>query len=210
MKWTTILIPLLVIPLSSTGGGRTGISFKRERIEASIIACDTFEIKGTYFFENSDSLQHNTSIYYPFPVDSVHTFPYFIELRRSSGRIDTSYIVVDKGIRWRMSVDAQSVDSVTVTYRQKSHSGLGRYILTTTKYWGKPLEHADFTVAVPEGITLSYWSFSSDTLFERNGKLIYGAEKTSFLPREDMLMRWECPADRGSPELQSDTKRTKK
>lgn len=203
------LISLLLLTLLSVTSMAGSISFKRERIEASIIACDAFEIKGTYFFENSDSVKHGTSIYYPFPVDSIHTFPYSIELQRSDGKIDSSYVVAEKGIRWRMSVDARAIDSITVTYRQKIRSGQGRYILTTTKYWGKPLEHAAFTVAVPEGITLSYWSFSSDTLYERNGMLVYGAERTSFLPQQDMLMRWECSGDRVLPEVQSDRNRKK-
>jgi hypothetical protein len=137
-----------------------GISFKRERIETTIVACDTLEIRGTYFFENIDSLPHTTSIYYPFPVDSILAYPHYIELKRSSGESDTRYIKVKKGMRWRMTVGAGETDSVVVTYRQKTTAAQGRYILTTTKYWGKPLKSAAFTVAVPDGITLAFWSFA--------------------------------------------------
>jgi hypothetical protein len=189
---------------------RRGISFNHERIEATVIACDTLEIRGTYFFENTDSLKHTTSIYYPFPVDSIHDYPFFIELKRSSGKIDSSYVAVEKGIRWRMSVGAGEIDSIVVTYRQKTDGARGRYILTTTRFWGKPLEHAAFTVTVPDRITLTYWSFTSDTLYTRKGRLVYSAQRTDFLPGEDMLMKWECPAVRASGEVNVDKDHKKK
>ncbi len=182
---------VLLLSTLSTARNR-GIFFRRERIEATVIACDTLKIKGTYFFENTDSLSHTTSIYYPFPVDSILAYPHFIELIRSSGKLDTTFAKVTKGIRWRMTVGAGETDSIVVTYMQKTTTAQGRYILTTTKFWGKPLKDATFTVAVPDGITLAFWSFTSDTVFTRNDALVYSTRRSDFLPGEDMVLRWQC------------------
>jgi hypothetical protein len=169
-----------------------GIIFQKEAITATIAACDTLEVQGVYYFVNSDTSTTSTAIYYPFPVDSVLNYPYYISVVRLSNKKQLSYIKRKMGITWKQILPPRSTDSIQVIYRQKTMQPNGRYILTTTKYWKSPLKRADFTVITPADITLSYWSFQSDSVGVHNGRIYYHSFQTDFFPESDMLLEWKC------------------
>ena len=169
-----------------------GISFRKESITASIVACDTLEIRGIYYFCNSDSLPASTTIYYPFPVDSTLVYPHYIEVVRLADRLPVSFLQKTEGITWKQKVPSRFTDSVRVVYRQRVRHRCGRYILTTTQYWKKPLERAEFTVISAAGITLDFWTFQADSVRMQNGRLVYHSHQKNFLPESDMLLEWSC------------------
>ena len=185
---------LLLIAVSGlrSSEGAEGVLFKKERVAVTIIACDTIEIEGTYIFENRDTVTCTVPMYYPFPVDSVHCYPHKIILRKNNRRSDTGYTVLKKGIRWRMSIGAGRTDSIVVIYRQKTNSPQGSYILTTTRFWDTPIETADFSITLSTRMVLTYWSFTNDTLYHSNNRLVYGARRVTFFPQKDMEFRWQC------------------
>lgn len=169
-----------------------GITFKKENITVSIIACDTLEVQGIYFFENRDSSSATMMIHYPFPVDDSWQYPHLISVENLSERKPVDFITKRDGVNWYLSLPPLSVDSTKVIYRQRVFRLRGRYILTTTQDWGKPLEKAAFKVVVPENSTLTYWSFQSDSVSVKNGQVIYQAWKENFYPEEDLMLEWSC------------------
>jgi hypothetical protein len=183
---------LLLTILAGVRESAGGIIFEKERIDASVVACDTLEISGIYYFVNKDSAVRTARIYYPFPVDSFHDYPHSIRIIRLSKKRDTAYDVLPEGIGWTLSIAPGATDSIRVIYRQKIHHGQGRYILTTTELWNRPLDKADFTVTLPPRITLEYWSFQFDSLSENGGSITYFVRRRLFLPAGDMLMKWRC------------------
>jgi hypothetical protein len=169
-----------------------GIIFQKESIVAVITACNTLEIQGTYYFLNNDTSTMSTVIYYPFPVDSSLLYPHYISVVRLSNHEKISYIQKQEGISWYQITPPGSTDSIQVTYRQKTRKTNGRYILTTTQDWQRPLEQAAFTVITPDNITLSYWSFQYDSVSMRNGRMYYYSFQKNFFPNSDMLLKWNC------------------
>lgn len=169
-----------------------GVAFQREAITATITACDTLEIQGIYFFVNSDTSIMSIGIDYPFPVDSTSEYPHYIAVVRLASNQPIEYIKRQMGISWSQSIPARTTDSIKVIYRQKIKQANGCYILSTTQNWKRPLEQAAFTVITPSNITLSYWSFQSDSVSINNGRIYYYSQKKNFFPERDMLLEWHC------------------
>jgi hypothetical protein len=186
-------ILFLVLSIATVCYGE--ISFKKENIAVRIFDCDTLEIVADYYFSNTDTTDASTMIYYPFPIDSIDFYPHYIIVSYLKDGKSVKYIQKDDGITWNLKVNRQSIDSIRVVYHQRVSERRGRYILTTTKYWKKPLEQADFSVSVPEHMTLTYWSFQFDSVNMQNGTAIYRARKSTFLPDTDMMLEWSCNMD---------------
>lgn len=167
------------------------ITFERERIDV-FISGDTMEVSGIYYFTNNDSITGHMSIYYPFPTDSIHEYPHFIRLIAMSANQDTSYTKLSEGIGFNLTVRPGKTDSIKIIYRQRVYYCQGRYILTTTKYWNKPFAKAEYSITFPSHLTLNYWSFEFDSIFQNKGKFTYYAHRKNFMPKEDMIMKWQC------------------
>jgi len=167
-----------------------GIMFKKERIDAVIRSPDTLEIRGIYWFFNEDASATSAAIYYPFPLDSLSAYPHYITVTRLTQKQPIRFDTLPEGIRWDMKFSAKDGDSVLVVYRQRVSRMQGRYIVTTARLWGRPLQSAKFSVTVPPGLILDYWSYKYDTLCIQGDTLIYYSRHAPFSPEVDMLMRW--------------------
>ncbi len=178
---------LLIISLCSAG-----IVFKKEKITVTIVACDTIEVQGIYYFSNDDSLPMSTIIDYPFPVDSVLGFPHFISVIHLANHQNLTFEKKNMWIIWDQFIPPRTTDSIEVTYRQKTLKHCGTYILSTTQNWNRPLEQADFKIITPANIILHYWSFQTDSVKMDDGCLEYNSFKKNFLPESDMLFEWIC------------------
>jgi hypothetical protein len=182
-----LLFTAVLFPSSSTG-----IMFQKERIDAVIRTVDTLEIRGIYWFVNEDASATSAAIYYPFPIDSFSAYPHYITVTRLPKKKPVRFDTLPEGIRWEMTLAAKGGDSVLVVYRQRIGRMQGRYIVTTAKLWGRPLQSAKFSVTVPPGLILDYWSYKYDTLYTHMDTLIYHSRYAPFSPEVDMLIRWRC------------------
>ena len=79
--------------------GNAGVVFQKEEITATVIACDTLEISGVYYFVNRDTATVSTVVYYPFPVDGMMKYPSSISVVLLSNRRPVSFSPQKKGIR---------------------------------------------------------------------------------------------------------------
>jgi hypothetical protein len=183
-------LALQILMIAATAAYAKGISFPRERVDATIISKDTLQINGIYWFANQTNTKTTATIYYPFAIDSSSEFPDYIKLTNLSAEKPVKYKTVHNGIQWNISLDAGAVDSFLVVYRQKVRNMSACYIVTSAKMWGQPLETADFSVKVPSGIVLDYWAFKCDSVVTQNDTLIYNARYSPFSPIADMIMQW--------------------
>lgn len=69
--------------------------------------------------------------------------------------------------------------------------GVGRYIVSTTKMWGKPLQKADFTLRVSRCITMTFWAFQTDSLTSTRDTTKYHSHFDFFMPDGEMDVRWQ-------------------
>ena len=175
---------------AATSARAPELSFCKENITFTICAPDTVEVSGIYWFSNTGDSSVSTIITYPFPVDSNAEYPYHIVVTRCSTRKPVVFKQFPFGIEWHQSVSARGFDSVLVIYRQKVKKGVGQYIVSTTKQWGKPLQKADFTLCVPRRITMTFWAFQADSLTATQDTILYHSHFKSFLPDGEMEVRW--------------------
>jgi hypothetical protein len=183
---------LLLLSVACSPCFGAGIVFQKERVDAIILSPDTLEIRGIYWFVNEDASPTSAAVYYPFPIDSFSIFPHYITLARLFRKQPIRFDTLQEGIRWNMTLAAKSGDSVQVVYRQHVNRMQGRYIVTTAKLWGRPLQSAEFSVKVPAAINLDYWSYQYDTLDSHKDTIIYYFHRAPFSPDADILMRWRC------------------
>ncbi|MBN2522927.1 MAG: hypothetical protein JXB24_06610 [Bacteroidales bacterium] len=167
--------------------GITGqdVSFFKEDI--------TFKIEGEYFYVNgiyylscSQNSDSSIALFYPFPTDSIHSKPdslYIFNL--NTGEEITDYLQHDHGLLFHIGLD--SVTAILVSYRQQFKFREMRYILTTTQYWGKPLEEATFKLILNSNIRIRSFSYQPDSCGIFGETIVYYWEKKNFMPLEDMI-----------------------
>jgi hypothetical protein len=90
-----------------------------------------------------------------------------------------------------VSIAKNDTGKTTVVYRQKLNKNTGRYILTTTQTWQKPLGKSNYSVTVPAGSMLTFLSYESDTVYEKKGSLVYTFTRSGFMPTKDLTFSFK-------------------
>lgn len=72
-----------------------------------------------------------------------------------------------------------------VLYKQRHNGHSARYILTTTAFWKKPLEHAAYSLFYPGYIMIRSFSIPPDAKRDFEGARIYTWTRRAFLPTKD-------------------------
>ncbi len=180
---TGILIPFFYLPR---------IRFKSEIIIARVDPV-YLEIEGLYTFTNPLPWNHTVALTYPIPdtdglahADSIqaHVIPGPAEparpltLRGKDPAQPVIMLPLRKGVETRMRV----------IYRQKHNNAKGRYILTTTRSWKKPLEKAEFRLIL-QGVTLKNSNYPVEPVKNTNGAWQFS--RTDFMPSRDWVFEFE-------------------
>lgn len=172
--------------------GCNAVLFVKETIAVAILADDTVQVRGTYWFGAADSSMSETRLYYPFPIDTFSDYPFFIDIRDASSSRAVTFARQEQGVSFSIAVKPEDTASVVVLYRQKVGNREGRYILTTTANWGRPLIDSRYSVSVPAKFTLTYMSYECDSI-SRTGKFrVYSFFKKQFMPDRDLYFRWQA------------------
>jgi hypothetical protein len=82
------------------------------------------------------------------------------------------------------------VREVAVNYRQKLAGSSARYILTTTRSWGRPLEEAEFFIELPHDLEIVSLSYSGFEKWSGEGKVVSHMRKEDFMPDADLVVNW--------------------
>jgi hypothetical protein len=186
-----------IITLFSCGIPAAEIHFCNETIAVSILPPDTVAVYGEYFFTNPDSTQASTSLYYPFPVDSISTYPFSISVADKKSSTVMYYEESPQGVLFNFPVQGGDTSIISVSYKQKVKRQTGRYILTTTANWGEPLGNSRYSVRIPSAYTLSYLSYERDSVIRKKNHLVYCFFKTNFMPDRDLIFTWATPSTKG-------------
>jgi hypothetical protein len=91
------------------------------------------------------------------------------------------------------SLETSSLDStlILIYYRQKIISDSVKYILTTTKFWGKPFESAEYKLIVDPSLEITRFSYEPDKEYLIDGKKIFYWKKENFMPDKDMVFHFK-------------------
>ena len=156
---------------------------------------DSLRIDGLYRLVCRDTSSIIPPLFYPDPADSLLGDARTLLLEaRCAGEEWQSLPLIEHpqrpGVRWRFpQVGCDSVDVHTV-YRQARWANYGRYIVTTTQAWGRPLRHARFEVYLPAGARPVDFSFPFRRQ-EASNAVYYLFEADDFLPDRDIRFTWE-------------------
>ena len=167
------------------------LDFVKENIYITLVLPDTMCVKGEYFFASTDGSAIQTSVVYPFPVDSSINFPHSIHVSDKAGTVvfqshqDQAMVLIP------VSIAKNGTGKTTVVYRQRLNKNTGRYILTTTQTWQKPLGKSNYSVTMPAGATLTFLSYESDTVCEKKGAVVYSFSKSNFMPAKDLTFSFK-------------------
>ncbi len=157
---------------------------------------DSLAIEGIYYLVTSPSRPPIMSFFYPYPEDSLLGGAKTASLAARWEDVDWQTLDFEEyprahGVRWRVPLLADTVIVRTV-YRQALRAQYGRYIVTTTKAWGRPLTHARFEIYLPENAVPARFSYPFE-LQTDGGRIFYLYETSRFWPEEDIIVEWEFP-----------------
>ncbi len=201
----TTLLPILLFLLypclssaEDTATSVRDIRFFAERITMSIHG-EHVRVEGRYFFRNEGEQVIKSPILYPFPVDSSMLFPdsIHVSIVRSGGTLEKlAYREMKKGVTFGMEFPPGQSTEVVVAYRQLVKRRTARYILTSTRSWGKPLEEAEFFIEVPHDCEITSLSYDDFEPWKGEDRNVYHMKKTNFMPDTDISISW---TDRTAP-----------
>lgn len=162
-----------------------GITFKEEYIDFSIVD-SRFKINGIYMLVNESDQDLSQYLLYPFPddsttIDSIFVYDYLM------GNI---YFERNKNsIGFEVNVPSGETLLLNIGYQQLIHANHIKYILTTTKFWNKPLNKAVYSLTTNKDIVVDFFSYEPDTLIENGDQYLYKWEKYNFMPEKDFEMK---------------------
>lgn len=162
------------------------VRFVRERIDIAIYPKEV-RVEGLYVYQNPWPFPVIQGFSIPLPVDATHPMQNELAAMRlapDAGPIPLRNILGQNGfdLRFRPHEEVQ----VAVRYRQLVSTKDARYLLTTTRPWRRPLEHAVYTLT-PHGVALT----GSNYALRSNGQGLLVFERTDFMPPDDWRFSWE-------------------
>ena len=142
------------------------VHFVRERIDIAVYP-EEVRVEGLYVYRNPWPFPVLQGLSIPLPVDAAHPMPTELTAARlapDAGTVSLRSILGHDSFELRFH--AHEEVHVIVRYRQYAPTKDARYLLTTTRPWRRPLEHAVYTLT-PHGVALT----GSNSLFDRTRKV---------------------------------------
>jgi adenine-specific DNA methylase len=143
-----------------------------------------FYLEGEYWFKNRTKSHKNRRYFYPFPIDSLHLYPYEIKMTGAKFKRTPDGVIFD------LSFKPKEIKKVNVKYNQKILTNDAEYILTTTQYWGEPLEITKIKISIPKNVEVTL-SFEPDTIWKEKERLIYYIDRKEFFPDRNLHIKWQ-------------------
>jgi hypothetical protein len=195
--WSLVVAGLWSSMFPAPSSGQQPVEFARERIVIFVDGAN-IAVDGYYVLKNPTPRDRIQSLFYPFPVDSAHTFPDSISVWQNEEPVPFERVV--DGVVFSVEIPAEKSVGFRVVYRQTCFDNTGCYILTTTSAWSRPLEWADFEIIFAEGVELEWASYELTPISKSEGLSRYEFSREDFMPDKDMCMRWTAmPASDTSP-----------
>jgi hypothetical protein len=148
------------------------------------------EVEGAYYLFNNNVDDTKITLAYPFPVNEDLKFPSVVSVFDKTHKNEIHYRKGKKSISFPVSISALDSTIILINYTQKCTNKNFEYILTSTKYWGKPLELAEFTIEINNNLKLISHSYEFDSAYTDKDKKCYYFKEENFLPHENIYLRW--------------------
>lgn len=167
-----------------------GLLFAKENIAVTILSPSSIQVDGEYFFTSADNKPAFSHLFYPFPIDSASLYPCSISVMNNKNHIPVLFSRNKTGISFSVEVNQNDTTCILVIYRQQVRNQQGTYILTTTNSWGKPLNNSNYSICIPQSLTLRYLSYECDSVSISGSNMVYKFFRKKFMPNRDLLFTW--------------------
>lgn len=186
MKKFALFIIFLFLSYKAFGELR----FYREDLHFNL-SDSTFTVNGLYYLRNTSSDIYHQRLFYPFPQDSLYGNVDKV-ICKNTTRLDSTRILKwdQRGAHLLVIIPAQDSTIVRIGYEQRIMGGTAEYILTTTNYWGRGFQQANYQLTLPKYLSLDSLSYIPDKLQETETtyKLIW--QLSNFLPQKNFIIKF--------------------
>ncbi len=164
----------------------TNMEFYREDLNFSLTK-DYFTVDGYYYFRNLTDKEINILLAYPFPSDSLMgavDSVFALDHSGNSIMVQTN----QKFMNFRVNIAPHDSTVCRIGYMQEVRDHYAKYILLTTRAWGKPFTQVHYQlITKAKKITCSYPPDHQD----KRGKLYYYQwHMTNFMPDKDFIIKY--------------------
>ena len=168
---------------------QTPLEFYAENISITI-GEGVVRVDGDYSFRNNSNRPIYRRLFYPIPVDKIHTYPDSFSVHDLKDGSKIEYTHLPEGIAFPVSLGPKSECHISVSYCQKLTVNQMRYILLTTSFWGQPFERAEYSVHHKKTIRLDYSTINFDTIFSDSGTIHHHTTRLGYFPTQDLTLKW--------------------
>ena len=141
-----------------------------------------FSINGIYSFTNKNNHPVNQQIIFPFADEAIQIDSIRVLNLHSGKNID--FEQKNNFIRFSVYLPVNDTVDVNIFYRQKS-STKNRYIISSTKSWGKVLQTVVYTLTVAKNVKIKSFSYPPDSVTESVDNKLYMWKKYDFMPENE-------------------------
>jgi hypothetical protein len=181
IKFLRLIIAVL-LSYSFTLQGQA-LQFYREDIVFSLTN-NNIETNAIYHFCNVGDKDIITPLFYPFPDNTIELLDSIIIKDALTDSV-IHHRPGKSGIFFDISIKSYSQGSYRVFYRQRLTDNHFKYILSSTKSWGRALEFANFELLVPADMEIDSMSLPPDTSYLYQNVRYYLWKKKDFMPERD-------------------------
>lgn len=175
------MISLLLLALGANEPGAS-TTFTHETVAIHIDA-DRIYVSGDYVF-GSAKRNDAIAILYPFANDPSLGRAEILEANPDNGLRDAT------GLHVLVPTDEVGQAQFRIGYRQFLFGRRATYLLTSTKEWGRPLEHATLVVDWLDSMGTPRFSFPLRAVSRANGRTRYQLDVDQFYPDHDLVVTW--------------------
>lgn len=181
------LLTSLLIP-AAPGAVAQSLQFAREELSFAVFG-SYCNVTAHYTFRNVSNSSLRQTLFYPLPAHQP--FPDSLTVSGLFTGTVVPYTVSAKGISFEIDCSPHADRTYCIRFRQQTPQQSIAYILTTTRTWARPLEHARFVFVIPDDYALTSSSYPPDSQTDQDGVRTYTIEKREFMPDRDLTVRWK-------------------
>lgn len=185
-----VLLAAVGLVLLPTSTPARHIQFRSEVIDITVQA-DHCVITGDYFLANEGNVPAEGVLHYPFPIDAGLPFPDSVSVADQASGTPIRYGQARDGIQFPVRIAPHDSIGIRVVYTQRTPERRVRYILTTTRRWGRPLRSADFLIHIPRSLELTHISIAPDSVEHAGTWEIHRIHRSQFMPACDLDLTWK-------------------
>ncbi len=166
------------------------LRFTDEKIEMDVTS-ESCAIDGWYKFRNKSPFPRRTRFFYPFPINGAD-YPDFMEasVLHDSAETPLKFKKLSDGISFHLKVPGNGETQFIIRYKQNLHGKRAKYIVTTTKSWRRPLDHAVFQVCHPAELENARYTYPGKKIKSDDNAVCRLIEWRHHMPDKDIEVRW--------------------